>query len=467
VIDLDSQMPISRAIRNASPVIIESVPEPRRGNGDSLASLRALGATSIIAVPLVDGPTVIGAMLLGYATSPRRYAVSDVPLVLDIARRLALGIARARTYVAERNIAETLQRSLLPEELPELPTVGLRARYLPGGRAEVGGDWYDVVPLARGQLGVVIGDVAGHGVRAAAVMGQLRNALRAFAGEGYAPAAMVERLNRFVFENGPSDMATLSYAVLDPATGALHAVGAGHPPPVLLGADGTAQWLHGVGGPPVGADSRSSYRTHERVLQPGDTVLMFTDGLVERRGESLDVGLQRLLDAAAAITHPTPLDALCDQITDALLPEHGADDDVAVLAVRYVGSAPGAFTWRRPARASELTTMRRVLAAWLENVGVPRDDITLLSVAVSEAATNSIEHAYGKREGWVEIEARRGDTDVQVAVRDGGRWRPKARGGGGRGLGLIGRLMDEFELRRTEQGTEVWMRRTIRGRNGR
>jgi anti-sigma regulatory factor (Ser/Thr protein kinase) len=261
-------------------------------------------------------------------------------------------------------------------------------------------------------------------------------------------------------------MATLSYAVLDPKTGDVQAVGAGHPPPVLMRADGTAHWLHGVGGPPIGADSRSKYRTHEAVLQPGDTVLMYTDGLVERRGESLDVGLQRLLDATAAINQPTALDAICDRITAALLPEAGADDDVAVLAVRYVGSAPGTFVWRRPARAAELSTLRRVLAAWLESVGIPREDITLVSVAVSEAATNSIEHAYDKREGWVEIEARRDETDVVIAVRDAGRWRPKARGGGGRGLGLIGRLMDEFELRRSDQGTEVWMRRTIRGRNG-
>jgi anti-sigma regulatory factor (Ser/Thr protein kinase) len=106
------------------------------------------------------------------------------------------------------------------------------------------------------------------------------------------------------------------------------------------------------------------------------------------------------------------------------------------------------------------------MSAWLETAGVPRDDITLIAVAVSEAATNSIEHAYGKREGWVEIEARRDADDVVIAVRDGGRWRPKAQSGGGRGLGLIGRLMDEFELRRTDQGTEVWMRRKARRRNG-
>ncbi|MDQ1521754.1 MAG: hypothetical protein QOI55_2827 [Actinomycetota bacterium] len=468
VVDLDSQEPAARAMRSGAPVIIESVPSASRtlGNGDAFAPLRDLDAASLLAVPLRTDGSVVGAMVFGYGPSGRRYSASDVPLMLDIARRVALGVDRARTFVAERRIAETLQRSLLPDELPELPTIGLCARYVPGGRAEVGGDWYDVVPLSQGRLGVVIGDVAGHGVRAAAVMGQLRNALRAFAGEGYGPAALVERLNRFVFDNGPSEMATLCYAVVDPAAGTFDAVCAGHPPPVVVDAAGRARWLQGVGGPPIGADARSRYRTTSSALVPGDTVVMYTDGLIERRRESLDVGLQRLLDAVEGAPRPSDLDRTCDHLTATLLPEGGAEDDVALLTVRYVGSAPGAFKWRRPARATELGTMRRVMSAWLETAGVSREDINLISVAVSEATTNSIEHAYGKQEGWVEIEARREGDDVVIAVRDGGRWRPKARGGGGRGLGLIGRLMDEFELRRTDQGTEVLMRRSARGRNG-
>ena len=136
-------------------------------------------------------------------------------------------------YVAERQVAETLQRSLLPHELPDVPTMELCARYLPGDRATVGGDWFDVVALSGGKLGVVIGDVAGHGVRAAAVMGQLRNASRVFLGEGYQPAETVERLNRFLFENGPSDMATLCFAAIDPGSGHVIAVSAGHPPSVV------------------------------------------------------------------------------------------------------------------------------------------------------------------------------------------------------------------------------------------
>src|SRR5262249_6681411 len=149
-----------------------------RRNDEALERARSLGVTSLLSVPLHVNGTVIGALLLGYADSSRVYSSGDVPLALDIARRVTLAVERTRTYVAERRIAETLQRSLLPDEMPELPNVALRARYVPGGLAEVGGDWYDVVSLSGTGLGVVIGDVAGHGVHAAAVMGQLRNALR-------------------------------------------------------------------------------------------------------------------------------------------------------------------------------------------------------------------------------------------------------------------------------------------------
>jgi anti-sigma regulatory factor (Ser/Thr protein kinase)/GAF domain-containing protein len=465
-VDLDGQAPMGRAIRTGAPAIIEALPavSRHRTHGDAYAHVRVLGGRSLLSVPLVANGNLVGAMLFGYS-SERRYTGADIPLTLDIARRVAIAVERARTYDAERRIAETLQRSLLPHDLPDLPTISLSSLYLPGGRAEVGGDWYDVVPLSEGRLGVVIGDVAGHGVRAAAVMGQLRNALRAFAGEGYAPAAMVQRLNRFVFDNGPADMATLCFAVVDPANGSVLSVSAGHPPLLIVAAEGEPRFLEGVGGPPIGVDPRVRYRTVESTLHPGDTIVLYTDGLIERRRESLDSGFARLRDAAAAVPYPTELDAVCDHLTSTLLADSadGAADDVAVLAVRYLGAAPQRFRWRRPARASELAPLRRALARWLEAVDVAAEDVKLFTVGASEAMTNAVEHAYEKREGWVEIEGYREHDDVVVIVRDGGRWRAKARGGGGRGLGLIGRLMDEFELRRSDQGTEVWMRRTARG----
>jgi anti-sigma regulatory factor (Ser/Thr protein kinase) len=162
---------------------------------------------------------------------------------------------------------------------------------------------------------------------------------------------------------------------------------------------------------------------------------------------------------------PSLLDATCDLLLERLLGGRRPADDVAVLGMRFVGTEHGHLRLRRPARAAELAAMRRILSSWLETAGVPEEDIGVICVATSEAATNAIEHAYGAKEGWFEVEAAvEADDAVTVIVRDAGRWRPKARGGGGRGLTLIGRLMDEFELVRRPAGTEVWMRRAPRGK---
>jgi anti-sigma regulatory factor (Ser/Thr protein kinase) len=350
---------------------------------------------------------------------------------------------------------------MLPEALPDVPGLAFCARYLPGGRADVGGDWYDVVTLAAGRYGVVIGDVAGHGVRAAAVMGQLRHALRAFAADGNDPAQVIARLNRYMFEQGPLDMATLCYGVLDPARSRLEIALAGHVPPLVLRSDGSAELLVTRPAPPVGADPNSRYTTTAIDLEAGTSIVFYTDGLVERRGEALDAGFARLTEVVRFA--PASLDRVCDIVLERMLRGHQPADDVAVLGVRYVGTTRGRLRVRRPAVAAELGPLRRIAAAWLEAAGVSADDIGSILVAMSEAATNAIEHAYGAREGWFEVEAEIDDAGaVALTVRDNGRWRPKAPGGGGRGLTLMGRLMDEFELRRLPHGTEVWMRRLPR-----
>jgi anti-sigma regulatory factor (Ser/Thr protein kinase) len=162
---------------------------------------------------------------------------------------------------------------------------------------------------------------------------------------------------------------------------------------------------------------------------------------------------------------PPTLDAVCDRLIERLVGSTRPADDVAVLGLRYIGTTRGTFRIRRPARPSELAPVRRILAAWLETAGVGIEEIGTIAVAVTEAATNAIEHAYGPIEGWFEVEAAiDADEALNITVRDAGRWRPKARGGGGRGLALIGRLMDEFELRRLPAGTEVWMQRRPRGK---
>ncbi len=369
-------------------------------------------------------------------------------------------IVAATDFTDQRGLAEALQRSLLPEALPDVPGAHFCTRYEPGRKADVGGDWYDVIPLRNHRHGVAIGDVVGHGVRAAAVMGQLRQALRVYAAEGFSAAAVVERLNRFVFAQGPIEMATLCYGVLDADAGTFDFASAGHLPPLRIPAFAEPRYAESRPSPPIGAVQHARYTSTMLQLEPGERLLLYTDGLVERRGESLDDGLARL--ARRAATCSTELDVCCDTLLDEL-PGPGPADDIVVLAVRITGVRRDPIRLRRPARASELGSMRRLLVDWLLASGVASDESALVAVAVSEAATNAIEHAYGAEDGWFELDAELEAGTLTVVVRDNGTWRPKARGGGGRGLGLIDRLMDETQVRRDDRGTEVWMRRAVAG----
>ncbi len=456
-ISLEQNDPPARAVRTGRAVLIENYGSRQPG-----AAARMLLPTSVLSVPVATRRARLGVLNLAFTTSGRHYTVADLPLALDLARRAALAIERAEAFAHERRVTEALQHSMLPDELPDIPGVSCSARYLPGDAIDIGGDWYDVVPLAGGRHGVVIGDVAGHGIRAATVMGHLRHALRAFAADGRDPASIIERLNRFVFEQGPLDMTTVCCGVLDPATGALQLSSAGHVPPLVINADRSIETIDLEPAPPVGADPLSRYRTVSVKLAPGSTLLLYTDGLVERRGETLDVGLNRLVETAGLA--PSGLDDACDYLLERLVGDDRAADDVAVLALRFVGPPRGRMKIRRRANSAELAPVRRILASWLEAGGFGAEEIGSITVAVSEAATNAIEHAYGPGEGWFEVA---GEIDergtLNVTVRDNGRWRPKARGGGGRGLALIARLMDAFEVRRHDTGTEIWMRRAPRG----
>lgn len=465
-IAVDDASPPARAARTGRPVLIE---DHVRRNGregrrtDAGEAMRMLAPTSVLAIPLTTRGRTLGVLTVAFVASGRHYSPADLPLANDLSRRVALAIERATAFTEERRIAEALQDSMLPDQLPDIPGMRHSARYLSGGKMEVGGDWYDVVPLPGARYGVVIGDVVGHGVRAASVMGQFRHALRAFAADGGDPAAVVARLNRFVFEQGPLDMATLCYGVLDPTRGRIDLSTAAHVPPLLIRPGDSAELVELPPAPPIGADPMSRYTTTSLDLAPGAVFAMYTDGLVERRGEALDVGLARIVETAKS--SPAALDAICDHLVSALVGDGRPADDIAVLALQFAGTSLGHLRVRRPAHAAELSAVRRIVSAWLESAGFGAEEIGSIAVAVTEASTNAIEHAYGPAEGWFEVEGEiLEDGSVGLTVRDGGRWRPKARGGGGRGLALIGRLMDEFEVRRREVGTEIWMRRAPRGK---
>jgi sigma-B regulation protein RsbU (phosphoserine phosphatase) len=278
-------------------------------------------------VPLTASGRVLGVLHVGSRT-PRTFTDSDIDLLRLVADRAALA-AQARLFRMERQTTVTLQRSLLPVRPPHVPGLDVAVRYIPGAEVGVGGDWYDLFRLPSGHVGVAIGDVAGSGLRAAVIMGRIRSALRAYALETSDPADVLTRLDRKVQLFEPGAMATAAYAVIDPAHRTVTVSLAGHPPPVLIdgGHDGHARLLRAPADMPLGAYPGAPRRTTAEPLPPA--MLMYTDGLVERRDRPIDTGIDELL---AALTLGTA-DELCSQAITAL--HHTpATDDVALIAIR-------------------------------------------------------------------------------------------------------------------------------------
>lgn len=388
-------------------------------------------------------------LFLDDAGSPVRM----VGVVQDVTERVE--------YDRQHRIAETLQRALLPQDLPSVEGLAFAARYLP---AEVGfkagGDWYDVIPLANGDVGLVIGDVAGHGLEAASVMGQLRMAVRAYALEGHRPADIVAHADAVLRIVAPQELATIVYAEVDPASGRVGLVSAGHPPPIVIGADG-ARYLEPPRQPPIGVARTSTYGELVVELDPGTTIVLYTDGLIDRRDIALDEGMEQLLTAAGS-DRGRPVEAVCRDLIKALVPNE-ATDDIALLAMERLPVRADLFRFTMPAEPAELARMRRALAAWLRGVGVGPAEVNDLVLASAEACSNAIRHAYGPSAGTVEVEAYRDDGAIELVVRDFGRWRQRRGPGGGRGLALIEALTPSMHIERGESGTVVTMRRTIRG----
>jgi len=367
--------------------------------------------------------------------------------------------ARARR---EHQIAETLQRSLLPDRLPDVPGVALAARYVPAtADVQVGGDWYDVVQLPGGLIGLAIGDVAGHGLNAAATMVQVRMALRAYALQDPSPPAVMRGVHQLVAQLPVPEMVTLIYLVFDPATRRIRWTNAGHPP-ALAFADGQGTYLEGALSPPVGVTVDSSFTEASQVLPPGATLLLYTDGLVERRGVSLMAGLDRL-DREASAVPDDDVEALCERLLDTFLDEEHIEDDVAILAMRPVPSVDGELDVRLPAEARNLVQVRSALRRWLKEAAVFEADVNEVLVACGEACANVVQHAYSGQEstGELVVEARLDGDALEVRVRDEGHWRPAADRGGGWGLQLMDALMDDVDIEHTPDGTDVRLRRRV------
>jgi anti-sigma regulatory factor (Ser/Thr protein kinase) len=305
---------------------------------------------------------------------------------------------------------------------------------------------------------LVMGDVVSRGVRAAAAMGHLRTALRAYAHDGGPPREVIERLNTFLRSSDEREMATIAYAVLDTDSGEMAYTLAGHPPPLVLGRDGDGRYLEGGRSGPVGVLSAARYEEATDVLRPGETLLLYTDGLVERRGEPLEQGLEELRQLAAS-DGGWP-DDLCQRLVDE---RANRNDDVAVLAIRRAALGLDPLELRVRAVPESLSAMRRSLSAWLGGLGAGADEVYDILLAVGEAGANSVEHAYGPVDEEFVVTAEVEGDEVHVTVADKGRWRPARGTNRGRGIDLMRQLMDEVDVTIAEHGTVVRMRRRLTG----
>jgi signal transduction histidine kinase/serine phosphatase RsbU (regulator of sigma subunit)/CheY-like chemotaxis protein len=372
----------------------------------------------------------------------------------------ATRLENAMLFEREHHVAETLQRSLLPESLPELRDAELSAIYLPGStEASVGGDWYDAFRFGESTAAMVIGDVVGRGVKAASAMGQLRNATRAYLLEGYGPAETLTRVNRLLETLG-GGFATLLCAVVDLESGHVRYASAGHPPPLITLPDGSTRWLDGAVSPPIGAWIDTEYREAEDRLPAASALVLYTDGLVERRTEPIDAGLSRLAAAASDSpgSAPTLAAHLVHRMSDAERP-----DDVAVLVLARLEPAGEPLELRLPAEGTALGALRERLRRWLAGAEVAPADAADLLLAVGEAASNAIEHPVAPYPHAIVVRARRtGDGAAVIQVRDHGRWNEEpSEPHRGRGMAIMRAVAGDVGVERASDGTTITIMRRL------
>ncbi|MFI7385167.1 SpoIIE family protein phosphatase [Streptomyces sp. NPDC049813] len=445
-------------------------------------------------LPLIVAGRTIGAWMAGFAY-PVSFTPDERSVLTTVARMLAQALSRAGVAESERELTDGLQKSMLPTLGPAVPGMGIAARYVPtGGGLQVGGDWYDIIPLPGGPAGtgsgggriaLVIGDVQGHDVRAAGLMGQLRIALRAYAAEGHRPDAVLSRASRFLHGIGdtahggdPADarFATCLYVEADPATGVLEIARAGHPDPAIRMADGTVMMRPTAGGLPLGIDPDADYPTTRIVLEPGETLLLCTDGLIETGGHDLDTGWARVratLEAGPA----EELEELADALVQAV---HGPsshyttgpladrrEDDTALLLLRRMLLPNRPATARRTAMTIAQAEPERIAAARqqlreLLHDWADADQVDSAVLLVSEMATNVLVHTDGDALMVAEV-TQKGDEPrrLRVEVADASddlphKRRPGELASSGRGLVLMELLAQRWGVDPQGEGKCIW-----------
>ncbi|MEY9945172.1 SpoIIE family protein phosphatase [Kitasatospora sp. GAS206B] len=453
----DSNRNYTKSLRSGKSMVIAKMDEPTlrklAARKERAEPGLAAGIHSYLLVPLLARGMVLGGAEFVRTRNPESFTEADVALAEELVARTAVSIDNARLYRRERDTALTLQRSLLPQEIHRTLGLEIAYRYLPSSLvSEVGGDWFDVVPLSCGRVALVVGDVMGHGIRAAATMGQLRTVARTLATLDMPPAQVLARLDETATGIGEGQFATCVCVVYDPVDRSCTVACAGHLPPVVMGPDGDARSLEVPPGVPLGIGG-VAFESVEFTLPEGSILTLYTDGLVERRGEDIDQGINQLCTTLAA--RGRTLEAHCDAVISTLV-GGGTEDDVAMIMARAlplpsdrIATLPLTGEGPIPALARRFT--RSTLASW--GLSPLADFAELL---VSELVTNALVHAQQPRR----LRLFR-DRMLTLEVADAGRQAPRLRPAGsedegGRGMNLINELAQRWGSRPTKDGKVVW-----------
>jgi PAS domain S-box-containing protein len=442
--------------------------DPSPAAAGALDAARHEPAASVAVMPGDGGASLLVAPLDGVGTSAiaaelpaaRTVRAEERELFLVLTSHLAQVLAKARDYEQARAVALTLQHAILgPTQLPH----GFAVRYTPAvAPLEVGGDWYDVVPMPGHRTGVVVGDCVGRGLPAAAVMGQLRSASQAVLLRASGPAEALADLDTFARRIPAAECTSVFCAVIDPAAATVSYSSAGHPPPILVAPGGGRRLLDQAQSLPLAVLPGAVPRREASVALPaGATLLLYTDGLVERRNRHLDEGISAAADLVAdhGTKHP---EELADLVMAGMMPAAGYDDDVAVLIYRH---PPAPLNMRVVANPANLARIRAGLRLWLASAGIGAREAADILTAAGEAAANAVEHATadGDEPVQVTVTARATHAAVETTIADTGTWRAPRPGAGNRGHGIVfmRTLMDDVAITTSEHGTTVTMTKEL------
>ncbi|MGK5550522.1 SpoIIE family protein phosphatase [Actinomadura kijaniata] len=420
---------------------------------------------SMVLLPLIARDTLLGFIACTRVPGFRRFDAYDVEIGMEFATRAAIVIDNARRFSRERATALALQRSLLPNRLSAPTPVEVRHRYLPGSKlVEVGGDWYESIALPGARVALIVGDVAGHGVRAAVTMGRLRTALHTLANLELPPADALHVMHELMIELGEQEphFATCVYAVYDATTGALEIASAGHLPPLLVAPDGSNEYLEIPPAPPLGVSGGAAIESREFTVEDGSVFVIYTDGLVENRGRDIDDGLARLRGVFGSDTATRPMEDLAKATLAGVYADQHRDD-IAVLISRLRRLPEDhVASWTLPADPAAVRRARGLVRTRLDEWGL--EALTYQTeLLASELITNALRYATGP----IHLRLLRERT-LTCEVLDGSAALPRLRHAAdddenGRGLLVVSQVAHRWGTRRTPEGKVVWCEQLIPG----